>query len=205
MEKIRSFVAILLPDEIRQAAASLADSLRPLGRRVSWVKAENLHLTLKFLGNQSPEDLRRVTEGLAEATTGVAAFELLLTGLGAFPDLRRPRAIWVGASDGAQAAIALALRVEGSLHRRGLPKEERPFSPHLTIGRVKDPRGLDRLTAALAEGRARALGRFQVSAIHLMRSDLAPQGARYTILHEFQLSGAKGERGKDLDPIAPPE
>jgi 2'-5' RNA ligase len=202
METIRSFVAILLPDEIRQAAASLADSLRPLGRRVSWVKAENLHLTLKFLGNHSPEDLRRVTEGLAEATTGVAPFELLLTGLGAFPDLRRPRVIWVGATDGAQAAIALALRVEGSLHRRGLPKEERPFSPHLTIGRVKDPRGLHALSSAIADERARVMGRFQVSAIHLMRSDLSREGARYTILQVFPLSGSTGEGGPDLDRTA---
>src|SRR3990167_8149754 len=166
MEKIRSFVAILLSDETRQAAASLIDSLRPVGRRVSWVKAENLHLTLKFLGDQSPEDLRRVIEGLTEATAASAPFELLLSGLGAFPDLRRPRVIWVGASDGTREAIALARRVEESLRRRGLPKEEHPFSPHLTIGRVKDPRGLHALSSAIADERARVMGRFQVSAIH---------------------------------------
>src|SRR3989304_8243289 len=151
MERIRSFVAILLSEEVREAVASLIESLRPLGRSVAWVKSENLHLTLKFLGNQSQEQLSRTKDGLVEATAGVASFELSLVGLGGFPDLRRPRVLWVGASDGAEAAIILAQKVEESLHRRGLPREERPFSSHLTIGRLKDPRGFEPLRSAFGE------------------------------------------------------
>jgi 2'-5' RNA ligase len=188
MEKIRAFVAILLSDEIREAIASLIDSLCPSGRSVAWVKPENLHLTLTFLGNHSEERLSRVKEGLVEAAAGVAAFELSLVGLGGFPDLRRPRVLWVGASDGADASIALAKKVEESLHRQGFPGEERPFSPHLTIGRLKDPRGFEPLRSAFTDGRARALGRLAVSAIHLMRSDLSPKGARYSVLETFPLS-----------------
>src|SRR3990172_12746323 len=112
MEKIRSFVAIHLSDEVREAVASLIDSFRPFGRSVGWVKPENLHFTLKFLGYQSEEQLSRVKDGLVEATTGITSFELSLVGLGGFPDLRRPRVLWVGASDGADAAIALAQKVE---------------------------------------------------------------------------------------------
>jgi len=190
MEKIRSFVAILLSDEIREAVASLIDSLRPSGRSVGWVKPDNLHFTLKFLGNQSDEQLDRVQGGLAEATTGVAPFELSLVGLGGFPDLGRPRVLWVGASDGADAAIVLAQKVEESLHRQGVPREERPFSPHLTIGRLKDPRGFEPLRSAFTEGCARVFGRLAVSAIHLMRSELSPKGARYSVLEAFPLSRA---------------
>jgi 2'-5' RNA ligase len=152
------------------------------------VKPENLHFTLKFLGYQSEEQLSRVMDGLVEATTGITSFELSLVGLGGFPDLRRPRVLWVGASDGADASIALAQEVDESLHRQGVPREERSFSPHLTIGRLKDPRGFEPLRPAFTEAQSRALGRLAVSAIHLMRSDLSPEGAHYTILHTCPLS-----------------
>ena len=189
MEKIRSFVAILLSEEIRDAVASLIESLRPFGRSVAWVKTENLHLTMKFLGHQPPETLSQVKERLAEVAKNAGPFELSFVGLGGFPDLRRPRVLWVGSCEGAENAIALAQKIDESLFRCGLPREERPFSPHLTIGRLKNPRDAQPLSTTLAEAHSRPLGRMSVSAIHLMRSDLSPHGAHYSILHAFPLSG----------------
>lgn len=185
MDGVRSFVAILLSEEVREAIAAEIARLRPLGPRVSWIAPPNLHLTLKFLGELPPDALEQVKEGLAEAVTGVTPFSLRFGGLGAFPGVARPRVLWVGVDDGGQAAQALQARVEAALSRRGFAREERPYSPHLTIGRVRDPRGLAELQQALARDARMEFGRFQVGGLSLMRSDLSPAGSRYTELAAF--------------------
>src|SRR3972149_1547418 len=141
MAQIRSFVAILLNDEVRNAVAAEIARLRPLAPRVGWVAASNLHLTLKFLGELPPEALEQVKDGLTEAVTGATPFSLRFQGLGAFPGMARPRVLWVGVAEGGQAAQALQARVEAAVGRRGVPRGERPFSPPLTVGRGRGPRG----------------------------------------------------------------
>lgn len=185
LERIRSFVAILLNDEVRAALAREIDRLRPLAPRVGWVAPPNLHLTLKFLGEILPDELERVQEGLVEAVAGTSPFSLLFHGLGAFPGLARPRVLWVGVTDGSQAAQALQSRVEAALARRGFAGETRPYAPHLTIGRVREPRGLARLQEAMARDARMEFGRLEARALSLMRSDLSPGGARYSELAAF--------------------
>lgn len=188
MERIRSFVAILLNDEVRAAVAAEIARLRPLAPRVGWVAAPNLHLTLKFLGELPPDALEQVKDGLTEAVAGAAPFSLHFYGLGAFPGMARPRVLWVGVAEGGQAAQALLARVEAALGRRGFPREDRPFSPHLTIGRVREPRGLAGLQEAMARDARMDFGRLEARALSLMRSDLSPAGSRYTELAAFPLS-----------------
>lgn len=185
MERVRSFVAILLNEEVRAAVASVIAHLRPLGPRVSWVASPNLHLTLKFLGELPPDTLERVKEGLDEAVADAMPFSLRFHGLGAFPGLSRPRVLWVGVVEGASAAQGLQSRVEAALGVRGFPREARPYSPHLTIGRVREPRGLADLQQAIARDARMPFGRLEVRALCLMRSELSPTGARYTELQTF--------------------
>lgn len=190
MERVRSFVAILLNDEVRTAIAAEIARLRPLAPRVGWVAPPNLHLTLKFLGELPPDALEPAKDGLAEAVAGETLFSLHFFGLGAFPGMARPRVLWVGVAEGGPAAQALQARVEAALTRRGFAREERPFSPHLTLGRVREPRGLVQLQQAMGRDAKMDFGRLEVQALSLMRSDLSPGGSRYTELAAFPFGSA---------------
>ena len=181
---MRSFVALLLSEAAREAVAAEIDRLRPWSRAVAWVPPPNLHVTLRFLGDQTPDRLREVEGALAETAASCSPFSMMLVGLGAFPSLDRPRILWVGVSEGAAAARALQLGVDAALDTRGFGREARPWHPHLTIGRVFDDRGWRRearpaLREAVAGAAARPFGLVPVRAVSLMRSDLSPRGARY--------------------------
>lgn len=184
-ERVRAFVAILLNEEVRALVAEEIARLQPLERSVRWVLPQHLHLTLKFLGERTPEELDLVQDGLAEAVRGVTPFTLTFHGLGAFPGLARPRVFWVGVAVGVQDAKMLHARLETALARRTIPPEERPFSPHLTIGRARMPSGLSGLQQAIARQAQKGFGDLSVSSISLMRSDLSPAGARHTELKAF--------------------
>ncbi len=193
----RAFVALQLDEPTRAAVAAEIERLRPLSRAVAWVPAQNLHLTLKFLGEQSDGRLADAIIALEEAAAGRGPFSLTLHGLGAFPGLERPRILWVGVAEGALDVRALQSEVEGALDRRGFSRESRPWHPHLTIGRVFDPRRWRRDAGpALRESIARAatigFGTLGVSQVALMRSDLLPSGARYSELCAVDLRA--GER-----------
>lgn len=183
---IRSFVAILLPDDLRERIAATIEALRPLGTAVAWVPPPNLHLTLQFLGNQTEERLAEAAAALEEAGAGCAPLDLTFHGLGAFPGLERPRILWIGVAQGAPHARALQARVADALARRGFPPEDRAWHPHLTIGRVFDERRWRReagppLRGALAKAATTSFGTVRVTEVALMRSDLSPKGARYFV------------------------
>jgi RNA 2',3'-cyclic 3'-phosphodiesterase len=161
------------------------------------VPPQNLHLTLKFLGEQSDGRLADALLGIEEVAGGRAPFALTLHGLGAFPGMEQPRILWVGVTEGALAIRALQSEVESALDRRQFAPESRPWHPHLTIGRVFDPRRWRRdASPALRESIARAatmrFGTFEVFRVALMRSDLHPSGARYSELRSVSLAGTSG-------------
>lgn len=187
-ERVRAFVAVLLSEEVRAALAQEVDRLRSVAPAVGWIRPENLHLTLKFLGHIPPETLARVEAGLAEAVADQPPLTLAFAGLGAFPSAERPRVIWAGVTNGAEMLAALQARIEGALARQEISREERPFHPHLTLARVREPRQARPLFSALTAREKVPFGHQEVSAIHLMQSDLHPQGARYTILRPFSLA-----------------
>ena len=189
----RAFVALLLDDAVRAAVGAEIERLRPLSRAVAWVPAANLHITLKFLGEQSDAGLVEVKEALAEAAAATVSFSLALHGLGAFPGLERPRVLWVGVAEGALPVREMQARVETALGRRGFPRETRPWHPHLTIGRVFDERRWRRearlpLREAVAAAARHSFGTVAVSHIALMRSDLSSRGARYSELGSVELA-----------------
>jgi RNA 2',3'-cyclic 3'-phosphodiesterase len=189
---MRCFAALLLDPATRQAVADEVEQLRPLSRAVAWVPAENLHLTLRFLGEQPETALAGLTEALAEAARAAAPFALTFRTVGAFPGLERPRVLWAGLQEGVREARAVQAGAETALEVRGFGREARPWHPHLTLGRVFDPRRWSRdagpeLRAALGRALVRPSPATRVEAIALVRSDLSREGARYTALAELPL------------------
>jgi 2'-5' RNA ligase len=189
----RAFIAVLLDEPTRRGVTAQIDRLRPLSKAVAWVTPYHLHLTLRFLGDQTEEQLAGVVPAIEEAASGVPTFTVSLRGLGAFPGLDHPRTLWVGISDGVQEVQRLQARVAETLERRGVPIEARAWQPHVTIGRVTDDKswrreGMAELRSAVVRGAATPLGTMPVNSIALMRSDLYTSGARYTGIASVPLS-----------------
>jgi RNA 2',3'-cyclic 3'-phosphodiesterase len=186
---MRAFVAVRLGAALSAALGDEIERLRPAAPRVAWVPAANLHLTVKFLGAVAAEALPRIGQALGVVAAETRPFELALGGLGGFPSPVRPRVVWAGVSDGPAAMGALALAVAAALAPLGFPPEARPFSPHVTLGRAREPRPNPRLAQALARGAAQAFGQVRVDRVWLMRSDLSPTGARYSEIGEYPFAG----------------
>lgn len=189
----RAFVAVLLDEQTRRAISAQIEKMRPLSKAVSWVPSHNLHLTLRFLGDQTEEQLIHLVPALEEAASGVPNFTLSLRGLGAFPGLEHPRTLWVGVSDGGPEVQRLQARVAETLERRGMPIEARTWQAHVTIGRISDDKrwrreGMAEVRAAVVRAATVSFGSIQVASISLMRSDLFQSGARYTGIASLPLS-----------------
>ena len=152
----------------------------------------NLHLTVKFLGAVAEERIESIASVLTGVVVGVGAFEAEIEGLGAFPSAVRPRVVWAGVTAGAGPMGELAGRVDEALIALGFAPDARPFSPHITLGRVRQPGGAPALTEALRGAAGRPFGRLRVARVSLMRSELSPRGARYTELAAASLGGAGG-------------
>jgi 2'-5' RNA ligase len=185
---MRLFVAIVLNDATRAALAVTIEKLRAAAPRVTWVQAQNLHLTLKFLGTVADPLVEPVREALDAAAARAQVFDLAVEGLGAFPVHTRPRVIWAGIAGGRASATTLARLVDSALAPLGFPPEAREFWAHVTLGRVRQPRRDEALSRLVTAGAATRFGSVRVRAIVLMRSELSPRGARYTELATMPLS-----------------
>ncbi len=184
---MRAFIAVNLSEELRRQLAEAQDGLRRSGADVKWVRPEGIHITLKFLGWVEDDRVLQVGDAVAAAVSGARAFRLGLEGMGSFPSAAAPRVIWVGVKEGAQQLADLARRVEDALEPLGFAREERPFSPHVTIGRCRSPRGRQELVKLVEQEHERRFGEMEVVRVELMRSDLHPAGPTYTTQREFAL------------------
>jgi len=184
---MRAFIAIDLAPEIKGQLASLVKVLKPIASNIKWVAPENYHLTLKFLGEISEAQAEVVKQVLSEIAKRNSQFRLLMRGTGSFPPGQsRLRVIWVGVSAGNELLI-LQKDIEESLAERDFPPEERPFSPHLTIGRAREPQKQERLKAELERFSQKEFGSMIVKEITLFQSILRPEGPQYKALSNFQL------------------
>ena len=184
---IRAFVAANLDSGLKAALARVQDRLKATRADVGWVRPENLHITLKFLGQVEDGRLGVIGEAVAAATTGCGPVRLVFEGLGAFPRPHAARVVWIGLSHGAEALAQLQARVEAGLESLGFAREARSFTAHLTLGRVRGPAHGEQLARALTGAPAEALGEMVLDRIDLMKSDLSAAGARYSILQSFPL------------------
>lgn len=183
---MRLFVALELPEGHRASLAGVCEEGRRGG--VRWVAADNVHLTLKFLGEVDEGLVPGIERALAEVAGSAQPFALALEGGGCFPNARSPRVIWVGVGEGADGASRLAVEVERALKPLGFAPEKRRFRPHLTIGRPKDPRAAAGATAEKIE-QLRGFGApaAEAAALALIKSTLTPEGAVYEVVRRFEL------------------
>jgi RNA 2',3'-cyclic 3'-phosphodiesterase len=186
----RLFFAVLLAPELRDAVAGIQERLRATRARVKWVEPQNLHFTMKFLG-ETPEGLtRRLVEVARDVAARHVAFPLEVGGVGAFPRAAEPRVVWVGCGAGAAALEALAADLDAALARERLSSpEQRPFKAHLTVGRARDPREARDLEPVLRDEARAAVGLMQVTHLALMRSELRREGPVYAEVARAELGG----------------
>jgi 2'-5' RNA ligase len=192
MEQIRSFIAIELPGELKLAIARLQEQLKSGSRApVRWVNPENTHLTLKFLGDISLAVVDDVKNALGDAVKGISAIHVGAEGLGVFPSGTRVQVVWVGLTGQLDKLKTLQQRIDKELTPLGFPAEKRPFSPHLTIARLRD-----RATPNDRQDIGRLVGNtdfesnldFLVRTINLMKSQLTPEGPIYSKLGSVNLA-----------------
>jgi len=183
---VRLFVAVEIGETLATRAAELSRELQRRAAdaaphaRATWVPPDRLHLTLRFIGEI--DDTRAAAVGeVLELPLNVAPFDLTLAGAGAFPKSGSPRVLWVGVASGREELVAAEREISTRLARLGIPEEERPYSPHLTLARVREPAGLR--SARLLDGLTdQSLGTVHVDAITLFHSKLSPKGPTYTPL-----------------------
>lgn len=194
MSVIRAFIAIELTAEIQKHLDEITSAFRrQLGSvPVRWVPAGNIHLTLKFLGDVSVANIKVLTDIMKTEVAGHRPFEVSVGGAGAFPNNHRPRVIWVGVEAPSELGL-IQSGVEAAMARLGYPREDRAFSPHLTLGRVSrnaDSNDIHAISKALESNKVGFLGATCVREICLFRSDLQPSGAVYTKIFNAPLSAA---------------
>ncbi len=192
METIRTFIAIELNDDLRRALARTQAQFQRerAAQAVRWVAPASIHLTLKFLGDTPVAQIPALTDALRAACVGVAPFTLTLAGAGAFPNTRKPNVVWIGVTGQAHVAAQLARQIEDACAALGLAREARPFTPHLTLGRLKrDAAPTERRAVGEEIERAHiaTLGMLRVERVSLMQSDLRPTGSVYTQVAAVEL------------------
>jgi len=184
---MRLFVAVPIQPKLRRKFFNLVNQLKSIGANVKWVAEENFHITLKFLGDTPDEKLSVVENAIESALSGFSPVRLKFGKLGAFPNFKRPRVLWIGLESGYEELSAMAGSLEDSFEEIGYEKEKRKFRSHLTIGRVKSQKGVNRLMEKVEYLKDFDGGNMKLTHIHLMKSDLKRSGPVYTVLREFPL------------------
>jgi 2'-5' RNA ligase len=182
MARIRTFIAVELEEAIRDQAVALQAELARAAADVKWVEPENLHVTLVFLGEVPDKEVPTVCRIAQESLSGMGPFRMTVETLGSFPNPRRPRTIWIGVGAGVQELCQIHDALEIPLMDLGYRREDRRYTPHITLGRVKGDRPNDKLVTAMARHAAWKGGEMTVRELCVMGSELTPQGPVYTVL-----------------------
>lgn len=187
---IRTFLAIDPSPEIINEIGSIQNRLKKIIQGdIRWVRPEGIHLTLKFFGNLSDEDIMKISEVVGKNVVGIRKLALEVKGIGVFPSLTHPRVLWLGMDGDVNTLIALQKKIDRDLQNCGFKREENPFHPHLTLGRIRSHRGLIGLGKVVESRDDYPAGKFYAEGLTLFKSDLTPKGAVYTKLSYFPFRG----------------
>jgi len=190
---LRCFISIKIPDVLKKSIGNMIDDLRKSGADVKWVSDENIHITLKFLGSTEESLVDRIREALSKKMSPYSSFSITLRGAGYFPPGRHPRVIWIGIEDPG-VLVDLWKDIETEMTKFGYPEESRPFSPHLTIGRVRSDKRMMEMLKRLDEFRTAGFGELEIKGITLMKSELKPAGAQHYSLAEIPFGGRNNDK-----------
>ena len=184
---MRTFIAVEIPEEVKRGMAQAQTRLKETGADASWTRPEGIHLTFKFLGEVQETRISEIMAALGRAAEGKSRFRLQVAGAGVFPNARNPRVVWVGVTGELDKLMALQVQVEEQMVRLGFEQEDRRFTPHLTLGRIKYLRSSDAWQRSLEAIKDITLPGFDVTAISLMKSELMRSGAVYTEIGRVEL------------------
>lgn len=188
MTVIRTFIAVLIAEDIREKISEAQEALKKLAPKINWVVPGNFHVTLKFIGNIREDQLPDLCSAIEKAVEGLKPFDISFGSLGAFPNPRNARIVWAGINEGAKALSELASAIEDELAELGFERENRPFRAHITIGRVKDSKNLGGLAEGIKEINAQDLGTQRVESVSIMQSELLRESPKYSPLGEIRLT-----------------
>ena len=192
-KRVRSFIAIPVPAAGLQALTATVKMLEPdLGRSVRWVRSEGIHLTLKFMGDIPAGIVEDVLAALQPVAAQFSPFDLAISGLGVFPNPQRPRVLWAGVHGDLETLSRFQSAVDDAVGKLGLPKEQRSFSPHLTLGRVRRdvPDGqLPKIGQVMADGELCGAPAWTADTVNLMRTELDPAGSRHYLVGSATIGG----------------
>ena len=186
-QTIRSFIAFELPAGVISLLDNVQQELKSLRLKARWVRPQNIHLTLKFLGNIKPADIEDIGGAMADAVRDCAPFTLTVGGIGFFPGIKRPRVIWVGLGGAKPTLLNLQRNLEDRLATVGFPKEKRSFKAHLTLGRIRQAVNPNTVGQAMQDYSDLGNLQFTADRIILFKSDLKPSGAVYSQLKQADL------------------
>lgn len=190
MDTLRTFIAIEMPGLVTDAVRQSQETLRHDGIHLRWVRPGNVHLTLRFLGDISPENIPAIREAMRRSVSQREPFSLRVSGVGVFPGLKRPKVLWLGLQGQLELLDDWHRNLSAFLAVQGIPLEKRPFKGHLTIGRVKERLDSETLRAALRHQVQFVTDDFVVDSICLFKSDLTPRGAVYTPLIQTRMGNS---------------
>ncbi len=189
-KNIRAFLAIEPTENILQKISGMQEKLkREISGRLSWTRPQGQHLTLKFFGDISQDDVKNICIAVKNRTVAEPPLNLKIEKIGVFPDARRPRVLWCGVTGDVEKLINLQKKLDSDFAAIGFPAEDRSFKAHLTLARIKDPRDITGMSEALKKHNSFTAGEFTADKLYLFQSNLSPQGAVYTKLAEFELGG----------------
>lgn len=187
---MRLFFALLLDDQTKRRIGLVQETMKRTlaGQHIAWVKQENVHITLRFLGEQDDKGVQNAIEAGDAVSCRHAPFRFVVRGAGVFPDARRARVLWVGTEEPLEPLYRLAHDMERELRQRGFAPEDKPFRAHITLARIKTPVPAQVIEKLLASLPSEPLGVVEVASVALMQSILHPNGAEYTPVRTFTLS-----------------
>jgi RNA 2',3'-cyclic 3'-phosphodiesterase len=186
---LRLFLAIDIPNSARRKIAEAQSFYKTLNLDATWVKPSNMHLTLKFLGNTQPDLIPAIKDRMAKIANSSPPFSVTFGKVGVFPNMSRPRVLWVGIEEAKGRLDSLKEKIELQMTCLGFPADYKKSVHHLTLGRIKSGKGKERLKKAVESAHPINASAFEVSSIQLIKSELTPQGSIYTVQEEFIFSG----------------